>query len=199
MELTQQPTLTPVDVTGDRVADGNGFGLIVAGEPFVFQLDALPTNTVWTLRTYSGSVTRNAAGLYSFTPSGRTPAVPGLRLVLNVESPSQIVADNADLSRVHTVPDPYYALSLFDLNPSNKELKFVNLPDRATIRIYTASGILVNIITHDDPSGGGMATWNLRNRSGQFVGSGVYFFHVSTPDGKQRVGKFTVVNSGFGR
>ena len=199
MELTPQPTLMPVDVTGDRVADGNGFALIVAGEPYVFQVDAIPTNTVWTLRTYNGLVTRDANGRYSFTPSGRTPAVPGLRLVLEVEAPSRIVAERADLSRVHTVPDPYYALSLFDLNPSNKELKFVNLPDRATIRIYSASGILVNIIHHDDPGGGGMATWNLRNRSGQFVGSGVYFYHVSTPDGQQRVGKFTVINSGFGR
>ena len=71
---------------------------------------------------------------------------------------------------------------------------FVNLPARATIRIYTVGGLLVDLINHNDPSGGGQATWDLRNRSDQFVASGVYFFHVSTPEGDEHVGKFTVVN-----
>jgi len=75
----------------------------------------------------------------------------------------------------------------------------VNLPVKATIRIYSMSGVLVTMINHDDASGGGLATWDLRNRSNQFVGSGVYFYHVSTPDGKSHIGKFTVVNSGFAR
>jgi hypothetical protein len=75
----------------------------------------------------------------------------------------------------------------------------VNLPAKATIRIYSMSGVLVDIVTHDDPTGAGRAPWDLRNRSNQFVASGVYFYHVSTPDGKSRVGKFTVVNSGFAR
>jgi hypothetical protein len=48
-------------------------------------------------------------------------------------------------------------------------------------------------------AGGGMATWDLRNRSNQFVASGVYLFHVSTPDGRSHVGKFTVIGQGFGR
>jgi hypothetical protein len=54
-------------------------------------------------------------------------------------------------------------------------------------------------VNHDAPEGASVAKWNLRNRSNQFVASGVYFFHVSTPDGKEHVGKFTVVNAGFGR
>jgi hypothetical protein len=61
------------------------------------------------------------------------------------------------------------------------------------------SGVLVDVVNHDDPAGGGRAPWDLRNRSNQFVASGVYFYHVSTPEGKSRVGKFTVVNSGFAR
>jgi hypothetical protein len=105
----------------------------------------------------------------------------------------------ADLSKVHTVPDPYYAVSLFDFGPQGKVLKFVNLPSKATIRIYSMSGVLVTVLNHDDPSGGNAEDWNLRNKSNQYVGSGVYFYHVSTPDGKSHVGKFTVINSGFAR
>ena len=46
-----------------------------------------------------------------------------------------------------------------------------------------------------NPSGGGQVSWDLRNRSNQFVGSGVYFFHVSLPDGRKHIGRFTVINS----
>jgi len=196
--LAAQPVVLPTDVTGDLNADGDGFGIYINGEPYLFQ-GPVPTNTVWTLRTYFGNVTQNAAGQYSFQPTNGLPAIPGLRVVLNVESPAIVSPDSADLSRIHTVPDPYYALSQYDLSPASKELKFVNLPGAATIRIYSMSGVLVDVINHDDASGGGTAPWDLRNRSNQFVASGVYFYHVSTPDGKTQIGKFTVVNSGFAR
>ncbi|HUF51108.1 MAG TPA: hypothetical protein VMN60_09760 [Longimicrobiales bacterium] len=196
--LSRTPVVMGVDVTGNLVSDGNGFALYLAGEPFFFQ-GAVPANTAWTLRQYHGAVTRSAAGLYAFQPTLRNPSVPGLVVKVNVISPAQIVAGEADLTRVHTVPDPYYATSLFDLSPTSKELQFVNLPAEATIRIYSLSGVLVDVINHNDPAGGGVAKWNLRNRSNQFVASGVYLFHVSTPAGKSHVSKFTVVNAGFGR
>jgi hypothetical protein len=109
------------------------------------------------------------------------------------------VAQDADLKQVHTVPDPYYAVSQFDLGPSTKQLQFVNLPPVATIRIYSLSGVLVDIVVHNDPAGGGVAQWDLRNRSNQFVASGVYFYHLTTPEGREHVGRFTVVNAGFSR
>jgi hypothetical protein len=72
---------------------------------------------------------------------------------------------------------------------------FVNLPARATVRIYTLTGVLVDVIDHYDMSGGGRAVWDIRNRNNQFVASGVYFFHVVTPDGDEHVGKFTVITA----
>jgi hypothetical protein len=54
--------------------------------------------------------------------------------------------------------------------------------------------VLVDVINHDSPGGGGQVDWDLRNRSNQFVASGVYFFHVVTEEGKEHVGKFTVIN-----
>ena len=123
-----------------------------------------------------------------------------LTWVFTVASPTTIVnAQDGDLTRVHTVPDPYYATSTFDLGPTTKELQFVNMPAEGTIRIYSLSGVLVDVVNHNDPAGGGIAKWDLRNRSNQFVASGVYLFHVSTPDGKTHIGKFTVVNSGIQR
>ena len=73
------------------------------------------------------------------------------------------------------------------------------LPAEASIRVYSLAGVLVHVINHSDAAGGGLASWNLRNRSNQFVASGVYLYHVSTPEGKSHIGKFTVINAGFGR
>ena len=192
--LAQQPVLQQVDATGDRVADGMGFALYIAGEPYIFRTNQIPSDDVWTLRSYSGIITKSS-GSYTFDETEtRTPGVTGLRFAATVIEPAQIVPSEADLAKVHTVPDPYYAVSQFDLGPTTKRLRFVNLPSVATIRIYTIGGVLVDVINHNDPSGGGQETWDLRNRSNQFVASGVYFFHVSTRSGDSQIGKFTIVN-----
>ena len=98
------------------------------------------------------------------------------------------------LAHVHTVPDPYYVTNALEISPNAKVLKFVHLPARCIIRIYSTSAILVQVLTHNDQTGGAEETWNLRNRNNQFVASGVYFFHVEAPDGKTKAGRFTVVN-----
>jgi hypothetical protein len=193
-DLTQAATLTNVDVTGDQVSDGQGFGMYINGEPFIFQAAALPSSTVWTYRSYVGHVTQDA-GTYAFEQMESEAAVPGLSFVVRTTTPATYPdAGAADLSKIHTVPDPYYVTNAMEITTNRKVLKFVNLPSKAIIRIYSVSGVLVNLIEHNDPAGGGEATWNLRNRNNQFVASGVYFYHVETPSGDERVGRFTVVN-----
>jgi hypothetical protein len=101
---------------------------------------------------------------------------------------------SGNLANIHTVPDPYYVTNSLEQSTNDKILKFVNLPSRCIVRIYSLSGVLVNALTLNDVTGGGELTWNLRNRNNQFVASGVYFYHVETPDGKQKIGRFTVIN-----
>jgi hypothetical protein len=150
---------------------------------------------VWTYRSYVGHVTRNASNQYAFAPGASNAPVPGLSYRFSANAPATFpTTAAADLSKVHTVPDPYYVTSNLEATTNRKILKFVNLPNQAIIRIYSVSGVLVNVVTHNDPAGGGEETWNLRNRNNQFVASGVYFYHVETPSGQERVGRFTVVN-----
>jgi hypothetical protein len=132
---------------------------------------------------------------YAFAPPNPPQLAPGLRWRITVTRAASLdtIATSA-LSAVHTVPDPYYVTNALENTANTKVLRFVNLPARAIIRIYSVSGILVNIITHNDPAGGGEQVWNLRNRNNQFVASGVYFYHVETPDGQKKIGRFTVVN-----
>ncbi|MGB5527727.1 MAG: hypothetical protein WBN79_12760, partial [Gemmatimonadota bacterium] len=190
------------------VATGTGFGLYIHGERYIFELTELPADgTTWTLRTYSGAVTSDEASFESADPTGyryvksytgagtatRPLLVPGLTMRWRVEAATSATGPT-DLSQVHTVPDPYLTTSRYDLAPSTKQLMFVNLPPQATIRIYSVGGILVDILNHEDPTGGGRAVWDVRNRNNQFVASGVYFFHVVTPDADEHVGKFTILN-----
>lgn len=49
----------------------------------------------------------------------------------------------------------------------------MNLPDRAIVRIYSSSGVLVRVLEHNSRTSGEL-TWNVRNRYGHLVASGVY-------------------------
>ncbi|HET9985839.1 MAG TPA: hypothetical protein VFQ38_19730 [Longimicrobiales bacterium] len=178
-----------------------GFAMFINGRGYFFFGDQLPAaGAKWTLRTYSGAIdaaandaSTDVAG-YAFGADVRPPAVPGLKATValtatSVDETKRTVAD------VHTVPDPFIATSGLQTTGASRHIQFVNLPDKATIRIYSLSGVLVAALQHDDPAGGGSRDWDLRNRNNQFVASGVYFFYVNTPDGKSKVGKFTIIQA----
>jgi hypothetical protein len=192
-------TTTAIDSiigTSQLTQTGTGFIFYLNGHFFLMQMTALPTaGTVWNARFYAGVIT-GTTGSYAFLPSIRPPAVPGLRARVTYSGSTLDPAVTSDslLARIHTVPDPYYVTNSLEISPNTKILNFVNLPAQAIVRIYSVGGVLVQVLYHNDPTGGGTETWNLRNRNNAFVASGVYFYHVETPDGKKKVGRFTVVN-----
>ena len=206
--LQQQPVMLPVSVDPAATAgteSGTGFGLYINGERYIFRLTggtAPAANTTWTLRTYAGLVRSSTASITGPTPSGyaytatdRNPIIPGLEVRFLVDQPTTFAANSdSGMSRIHTLPDPYYVSNALETTANQKVLQFVNLPMQAVVRVYSLSGVLVNVLTHNDQSGGGLLSWDLRNRNNQFVASGVYFYHVETPDGKTKVGRFTIVN-----
>lgn len=213
--LQSSAAIQPLDMTGDGLADGNGIVFVINGEAWWMEMSALPAaGTVWRLRAVGGagltatctpalpagnafySTPPTDCANYNYVPatSTRTGYPPGLQYVIRVSQGFQLASSSGDLSRIHTVPDPYYVTNQLEITANTKVLRFVNLPDRAVIRIYSTSGILVNVLNHNDPAGGGELVWNLRNRNNQFVASGVYFYHVETPDGREKIGRFTVVN-----
>jgi len=184
-------------------AAGQGFILAMPGAFYTMELPpggTLPAKgAVWSLRTYSGAIQggHGAAGdegNYAFTPQTRPFTAVGATIQLSFDVVNQVVAATKnDLSRVHTVPDPYYVTNQLEQTTDTKIIKFVNLPTDAIIRIYSSSGVLVNMIEHHSETFGGDATWNVRNRNNQVVASGVYFYHIEAGDAR-RVGRFTIVN-----
>jgi len=199
--LMDHARLTPVafNATGfgaaTSPATGNGFIFYISGQFFMMQLTALPAaGTVWNLRTYAGDVV-GTTGSYAWVDATRPPAVPGLKVQVAFQGSTASGATvDSTFAAIHTVPDPYYVTNGLETSANNKVLRFVNLPTQCIVRIYSVSGILVRVLTHNDPTNGGDLVWDLRNRNNQFVASGVYFYHVEAADGRTKVGRFTVVN-----
>ncbi|HXF95796.1 MAG TPA: hypothetical protein VNI61_06795 [Gemmatimonadales bacterium] len=207
VQLERKAQFQPLDFNWDGARDADGIALMINGEAFLMEMSQIPAaGTRWRLRAVTGSMSATCTPAlgplmtdcsgYTFTPRSVRPSyAPGLTYRISVQQQYQVDSTAAgDLANVHTVPDPYYVTNALEQTANTKVLKFVNLPPRAIIRIYSVSGILVQVVTHNDPAGGGEATWNLRNRNEQFVASGVYFYHVEAPDGRTKVGRFTVVN-----
>jgi hypothetical protein len=178
---------------------GPGFILYLPGTYTVFESGVPAQGAVWTLRSYVGSIRGGQGGggdqgPYTFTLRPRPLTATGITLQVDYDVVNQVVAaTESDLGRVHTVPDPYYVTNAFEQTTDTKVLKFVNLPAQAIIRIYSSSGVLVDMIEHNSGTFGGSEDWNVRNRNNQVVASGVYFYHIEA-GGARRVGRFTVVN-----
>lgn len=84
---------------------------------------------------------------------------------------------------VHAYPNPVR------FSAGNTEITFTNLSVRSDITIATASG---DIVFEADGVGPGEWAWNLRNKKGKQIASGVYLYHVDSPSGPQR-GKLMVI------
>lgn len=68
-------------------------------------------------------------------------------------------------------------------DPTGVRIMFNNLPAaHNTIRIFTASGDLLETIYHDGTTGSGSTSWNLMTRNGQEIVSGIYLYSVHSDD-----------------
>ncbi len=99
------------------------------------------------------------------------------------------------LGTVHVVPNPFVIRSGFEGSSAtadvNSKITFFNLPSLCTIRIYSYSGQMVETLEHNEDSNS--HDWYQITRNNQKIAPGIYFFVVSTPDGKTTNGKFVVI------
>jgi hypothetical protein len=79
--------------------------------------------------------------------------------------------------------------------PTFRRVNFINLPDTATISIYTLDGDLVRTIHHPDKnltSYSSKCSWDLVTRNTQAAVSGIYIYRIDSKLGSQ-VGKIVVI------
>jgi len=113
--------------------------------------------------------------------------------------------DNA-LDQIKVVPNPYYAFSAYEETQFDNRVKITNLPDRATVTIYTLDGKFIRryernvsrggdpVLNSQPPTKGRLPSsgldWDLRNHRGVPIASGVYLIHVEAPGLGERVLKW---------
>ncbi len=83
-----------------------------------------------------------------------------------------------DLERVAVVPNPFRAFESWDRSTGH-EVHFINLPQRATVKIYTLAGDLVAELEHRDTVRDFLA-WDLKNAQGRDIASGIYLYRVES-------------------
>lgn len=87
-----------------------------------------------------------------------------------------------DAMSVSVFPNPFRRTSGFPSTADANSIVFNNLPARATIRIYTASGELIRVIEHDEPDSG-QAVWDQLSTARQRTAPGIYFWTVQSEAG----------------
>ena len=137
------------------------------GESFV------ATTTLISSSTSAKALVIEASAINSFNPT----------YVFNTDD---IVAKTGDknvakeaMELINAVPNPYYGNSSYETNQLDNRVKITNLPQRATISIFTVSGALVRTIKKDDSVTS--VDWDLKNDYGIPIASGLYIIHVNAP------------------
>jgi subtilisin family serine protease len=90
--------------------------------------------------------------------------------------------DKTNLEEMVVYPQP--------LKPGQNKIMFANLPQAVEINIFTIGGLLLKNISGRSEYGG--VVWDLRDKRGKEVGSGVYIYEVQY-NGKRKIGKLAVV------
>ena len=99
------------------------------------------------------------------------------------------VASNLEVIRV--LPNPYVFHADWDL-PDKRKIRWIRLPGKCSIEVYSVAGDRVVVLQHNNPQDDGQ-DWDVKNGQGNDVSSGIYIWRVSTPDGRERVGRMTIV------
>jgi len=119
---------------------------------------------------------------------------------------------NEDMDQIRVVPNPYVATDKYETNVSNwqlsqrRRLMFTHVPAQCTIKIFTVSGVLVDVIEVNNSTAArsrdwdlnsdanGTAFWDLKTKEGLDVAAGYYIYHIKSHlTGKEVMGKFAII------
>lgn len=106
----------------------------------------------------------------------------------------------SDLDDIYVVPDPYIAVSSVerlvinqDEGRGSRNIDFVNLPAKCTVKIFTAAGKHVQTLEHNATADKRRLSWDLRTKDGLEVAFGVYFYVVEAEGIGIKTGKFAII------
>ncbi len=103
------------------------------------------------------------------------------------------------LNKITVVPNPYVVTAAWEIkNPYTsgrgpRSIKFMNLPQNCTIRIYSVDGSLIRKIEHHSTLTDGIEEWDLLSKDQMEIAYGVYVYHISAPGIGEKVGRILII------
>lgn len=134
---------------------------------------------------------------YYYAVTSYDRGVPGIGILESRKLSQFVEAEGAvaqSVNNVYVVPNPYVGSEIWNHvitynEPFEDKLVFMNLPEQASISIFTLAGDHVITLDHVN---GSSESWDLISRNQQMVTSGIYLYVVKSENGN-KIGKFVVV------
>jgi hypothetical protein len=118
------------------------------------------------------------------------PNKPGDTFSFQTQAPEiSVELSKHDLNKINVFPNPYFGGSTLERDRYNRFVTFTHLPEKATIRIFTLSGIFVRKIDHN---GTQYEKWDLINSSNWMIASGMYLVYIESNFGT-RIVKLAII------
>ncbi len=144
----------------------------------------------------------------TLTVAWLVPLASGDEVVVDIQraitAAEAAAGGSVSLDDVHVVPNPYLYGSAFERATDARVLKFTNLPQEGTIRIFDVAGRFIQELVYgpEDLQGitaycgagdcGGDLNWDMQTRERTNLGAGLYIF-VLESGGQKKMGKFVVI------
>jgi hypothetical protein len=96
-----------------------------------------------------------------------------------------------NLKQISVFPNPYFGANSLERDKYQRFVRFTNLPNEVTLRIYSLSGVFIKRIDKNDNSQ--YMDWDLRNKDGLPIASGMYLAYLDMPGVGTKIMKLAVI------
>jgi hypothetical protein len=119
------------------------------------------------------------------TPNDAFSATISAPTINNVELAKE------NINEISVFPNPYLGANPLERDKYQRFMRFTNLPSDVSIRIFSLSGVFVRKLEKSNQNQ--YLDWDLRNKDGLPVASGVYLAYLDIPNVGSRVMKLAVI------
>jgi len=97
----------------------------------------------------------------------------------------------SQIDDISVFPNPYFGANSLERDQYQRFVRFTNLPQETTIRLFNISGVLIQRI--DKNNFDQYVDWDLRNTDGLPVASGIYIAYLEMPGVGTKIMKIAVI------
>ena len=101
------------------------------------------------------------------------------------------ISGKQNLDKITVFPNPYFGAQGIETSKYQRYMRFTGMPSKATIKIVSLAGVFIREIEKDESSQ--YVDWDLRNRDGLPVASGMYIAYIEMPGIGTKILKLAVI------